>query len=383
MGRGMRGRRGAAVLVAVLLALAAVPAASAAVRPPQARPDLVDLLGRLRHQYSAPGGALTFGDGVHDTTLSSGTGELLLNRPIRSTDLVRVGSDTKMFTAVVALQLVGAGRLELDVPIERYLPGVLRYPADKVPGEPQAYDGRAVTLRQLLQHTAGVPEYADYPYLLSPVHQVRPPTARELVDHALPNGPGFRPGHGWRYSNTDYALVGMVVEARSGRPLGTEIRERIVEPLGLTRTFFAERGQKALPGPHVHGYLTELVPADVTQFEPGVWGAAGALVSTADDMNAFTDALLAGRVLAPAQLAEMQRTVPYGTGGYGLGIVSLPLSCGVAWGHGGFVAGYQTLGLALPNGRHAFMTMNSTVALNLLPAPSPASAFDLFERALC
>jgi len=100
-------------------------------------------------------------------------------------------------------------------------------------------------------------------------------------------------------------------------------------------------------------------------------------------MNTFISALLAGEVVPPAQLAEMQHTVPYLTGGYGLGLVSVPLSCGMAWGHGGFLAGYQTLGLGMPDGRHAFFTLNTSIAVHLIPPSNPASAYELFELALC
>jgi D-alanyl-D-alanine carboxypeptidase len=375
--------------MAALVALAAfavlAPTAVATTSASAGRAsEMLELLGRLREQYSAPGAGITFGDGHDDTTLSSGTRDVLARHPIESSDELRVGSDTKMFVASVVLQLVAEGRLDLDATIDRYLPGVVRYPADKVPGDPAAYDGRAVTVRQLLQHTAGVGDYgADYAYLLNPMHQLAPPTPQDLVAYGLSKGPTHRPGASWSYSNTHYVLLGMAVQATTGRPIGSEIAERIVEPLGLANTFFAERGQRSLPGEHVKGYISSAAPIEVTGFEPAVWGAAGALVSSPDDMNAFTSALLAGAVVPPAQLAEMQDTVPYLDGGYGLGLVSVPLSCGLAWGHGGFLAGYQTLGLALPNGRHAFLTFNSTFAVHLLPPSNPASAYTLFELALC
>jgi D-alanyl-D-alanine carboxypeptidase len=253
-----------------------------------------------------------------------------------------------------------------------------------VPGDPAAFDGRTVTLRQLLQHTAGVPDYgADLHYVLNPVHQVVAPTPRDHLAYAARKGPTHRPGATFRYSNTGYALVGMAVEATTGRPIGTEIAERLARPLGLANTSFAEAGQRTPPGEHVRGYLTSSVPLDVTGFEPAVWGAAGALVSSPDDVNRFLSALLAGDVLPPDQLAEMQHTVPYGPGGYGLGLVRVPLSCGDAWGHSGFLAGYQTFALARADGRHAFLTLNTTYAVHLLPPPHPRSAYELFELALC
>jgi D-alanyl-D-alanine carboxypeptidase len=383
-------RRALAVAAGVaVVAGVAVPTATAATtadRPTDAKRARMEALlnGLRRDTYTAPGAAITFGDGHHDVTLSSGSRDALVHHPIESDDAVRVGSDTKMFVASVVLQLVGEGRVVLDAPIDRYLPGVLRYPADKVPGNPAAYDGRTVTVRQLLQHTAGLPDYGtDYAFLLNPVFQVAPPTPQDVVAYGLAKGPVARPGARWQYSNTGYAILGMLIQRITGHRLSTEIADRIARPLGLKGTFYAEAGQKGLPADHVHGYLNELVLVDFSSFEPAIWGAAGALVSTADDMDTFLSALLAGKVLRPAQLREMQRTVPYLDGGYGLGIVSTPLPCGMAWGHAGFLAGYYTFGLALPNGRHAFMTFNSTIPMPLSAPANPRAAFDLMELALC
>jgi D-alanyl-D-alanine carboxypeptidase len=374
-----------AAVAALALAVVAVPAATAAPGPAQGvQPEMMDLLRTLRSDYTALGAGFTYGDGRGNTTLSVGSRNLLVPHAIESDDAVRVGSDTKMFVASAVLQLVGEGRVALDVPIDTYLPGVLRYPADKVPGDPAAYDGRTATVRQLLQHTAGVPDYgADYQYLLNPLFQAVPPTPQDHIAYATAKGPVFRPGTSWAYSNTGYTIIGLLVERITGRSLATEIAERIAEPLGLAGTFYAQAGQKALPEGAVHGYLTQLVPLDLSGFEPAVFGAAGALVSTPDDMDTFMSALLAGQVLAPAQLAEMQRTVPYLDGGYGLGIVSTPLSCGTAWGHAGMVAGYRTFGLAMANGRHGFLTFNSTFSVSLTPPANPRAAYDLLELALC
>lgn len=388
---GSRSRVVRAGVGAVVLALAAatVPAASAGpVEGAGEHAALQELLDRVRATETAPGVGITFGDGADDgepdVTLSSGTRRAGTRQPIESDDMVRVGSDTKMFVATVVLQLVGEGRIELDAPVDQYLPGVLRYPADKVPGDPAEVDGRTVTIRQLLQHTGGLPDYgADLGYVLNPIHQVFPPTPQQLIAHSLASGPAFRPGTAWGYSNTGYLLLGLVVETTTGRSLRTEIQKRIAEPLGLEHTFFAERKQRTLPDEHVHGYLTRAVPVDWTRFEPAVWGAAGALVSSPDDMNTFLSAVLAGELLPPAQLAAMQDDVPYLTGGYGLGLVRTPLSCGDAWGHAGFLAGYRTASFARPDGRHAFVTINSSIALQIIPPAMPATAMELLEQTLC
>jgi D-alanyl-D-alanine carboxypeptidase len=368
------------------LVVVVVPGASAApTGPGEVTTRMERLLNTLRREGSGLGTGITFGDGHHDTTLSSGSRQFLVDEPIESDDLVRVGSDTKLFVASVVLQLVGEGRIELDAPLDRYLPGVLRYPADKVPGDPAVFDGRSVTIRQLLQHTAGVGDYGDdLGYVLNPWHQIVAPTPQDLLAYGVAKGPTQLPGTAFRYSNNHYTLLGMLVQSLTGRTLATEIEERIAGPLGLENTFFAESGQRALPGEHVHGYLTATVPVDMSYFEPAVWWAAGALVSTPDEMNTFMSALIAGQVVPPSQLAEMQKTIPMGDGNsYGLGIVRRQLSCGEAWGHAGFVAGYQTFGLAMADGTHAFYTLNSSIAVHLQPPASPASAYELVELALC
>lgn len=379
----MNGLLGAAIAAITALLGAAVP--SPAAPPDGERAAMQRLVESLRSEYSAPGAGFTFGDGDHEVTIGSGTADVLADDPIEADDLVRVGSDTKMFVAAVVLQLVAEGVLDLDVPIDTYVPGALRYPVDALPRNAEAFDGRTVTVRHLLQHTSGVPDYAaNILYVLHPLHQLLPPTPEDLVAHGVRNGPNFRPGTAYWYSNTNYALVGMIVEAVTGRSVGAEIHERIVEPLGLHATFLPGRGQRSLPGEHVHGYLTALVPVDMSYLEPSVWGTAGGLVSSPADMNTFLSALLAGEVVPPAQLEEMLTVRSTGPGqGYGLGIVRVELSCGEAWGHGGFLAGYRTLGLATADGRHGFLTFNTSLSLNLLPAPVAGTAYDLFELALC
>lgn len=382
--RRSRAVRAVAGFLAVVAVLWAAPTARAGVTQSLGeRAAAQRILAALRIEGGAPGNGVTWGDGDTEFTLASGTRNILTGKPIGPTDAVRVGSNTKMFVASVALQLVEEGRLALDVPIDRYLPGVLRYPAGTVSGDPAAFDGRTVTLRQLLQHTGGVPDYADIVYALLPTHLVVVPTPADHLAHALPNGPAFRPGHGWAYSNTGYALIGLIIERVTGRSLTVEIAERITEPLGLTGTFFPRPGQRLLPGAHVRGYFSSLAPVDLTNLEPAVYGAAGALVSSARDMNTFLSALLAGRVVPAGQLAAMQDDVPYLSGGYGLGLVRVPLSCGQAWGHSGFVPGYQTLNLALADGRHLFFTQNTSFGINLTNPEAPASAMDLAELLLC
>lgn len=161
---------------------------------------------------------------------------------------VRIGSNTKTFVAVVVMQMVQEGKVGLDEPIETYLPGLIK-------GE--GIDGSKITVRQLLQHTSGLPEYTDT-YLSSRAaesenmqHYVPP---RDLLDTALGKPAAFEPGTQWKYTNTNYIVLGMLIERVSQRPVGEQIDERIVKKLGLSHTYLPGNGEKKLHGPHSQGY---------------------------------------------------------------------------------------------------------------------------------
>jgi D-alanyl-D-alanine carboxypeptidase len=141
---------------------------------------------------------------------------------------VRIGSNTKTFTAVVVLQLVGEGRVRLDEPVETYLPRLVR--GDGI-------DGRQITVRQLLQHTSGLPDYTAA-YLADDIFGVqhRYVAPRDLLDLAMGGKAEFAPGQGWSYSNTNYLLAGLLIERVTGRPVVEEITRRVIGPLKLRDT---------------------------------------------------------------------------------------------------------------------------------------------------
>jgi D-alanyl-D-alanine carboxypeptidase len=267
-----------------------------------------------------------------------------------TTERIRIGSSTKTFTATVVLQLVGEHRIALDAPIARYLPGVV---------DRGGYDGRKITVRQLLQHTSGLPDHVDA-LNWDDIESLRYRhfTDRELVDLALGLPP---PAAAWSYSTTNYILAGMIVEKVTGHRIEDEVTRRIIGPLGLRDTYWPGDSPR-IRGPHPRGYLDG---RDVTDFNMSFGGAGGALVSTLDDEDRFFRALLSGRLLPPAQLAEMVRTVPadpdrvWPGARYGLGLISTPLPCGgVFWGHGGTTPGFHTFGGVTPDGRGAQLVVN-------------------------
>ncbi|GAA3014802.1 serine hydrolase domain-containing protein [Streptomyces lactacystinicus] len=261
----------------------------------------------------------------------------------------RIGSVTKTFVATVVLQLSAERRLGLDDPVDARLPGA-------VP------NGAAITVRQLLDHTSGLYNYTEAPgmdpqdedqyrsWLAGPRwHTYRP---ADLLALANGRAPYFPPGQGWHYSNTNYLLAGLLIEKVTGRPWQREVEQRILRPLGLHDTTMPGLSP-LLPGPHAHGYVKlSTGPVDVTELNPSVMGAAGQGISSAADLNRFIAALLDGRLLRPAELAEMTRTADAGPGrGYGLGLARFDTPCGVFWGHSGDLPGYSTMAAGTADGR--------------------------------
>ncbi|WP_020668141.1 serine hydrolase domain-containing protein [Amycolatopsis nigrescens] len=330
----------------------------------------------------APGGEVVAGDHHRTWQVTSGTTEVGAQRTFQRADHVQIGSYTKTFVSTVVLQLVAEGRVRLDAPIERYLPGLV---------DGNGYDGNTITVRQILQHTSGIADYlTPLPHhggLYNPLLHQRTWMPAELVREALTERPHFPPGTRWEYSNTNYTIAGMLVEKVTGRGVGDEITNRIIRPLGLAHTSYPAAGHKAMPAPHVNGYIGVRalgVWIDVTEAlnEPSYMGAAGSMVSTPDDMTAFAQALADGRLLPPAEMAEMTRfmpiTVDQKADGYGLGLYQLRLSCGgEAIGHYGGTAGFGEVTMATADGRHATVVVNSP-----LPALN-ADMTTVVDAALC
>lgn len=315
--------------------------------------------------------------------LTAGSGDLRSGAPVPADARVRIASNTKMFTATVVLQLVAEGAVALDAPVERYLPGLLRGGGN---------DGRRITVRQLLQHTSGLPDYdalvAEQGGSLQAVaHAYVEP--QDLVDAALGERRLFKPGSRWEYSNTNYVVLGLLVQRVTGRPIGEQITRRVIDRAGLQDTYWPRQGEQRLRGPHPRGYWSDAPGApyeDITRMDPSLGWAAGQLVSTTADLGRFMQALLAGELLAPRELEQMMTTVrapgfDVGRGWrYGLGVASRNLPCGgVAWGHGGDIQGFETRNLATTDGRWAVVAVTALpTSLDMVAAVSEA-----VDAALC
>jgi D-alanyl-D-alanine carboxypeptidase len=337
-------RASVAVIAAVLVAVAATTA-------PAATPTRQAKLRQLAQSLVRGGapGAIVFVRAPSTTRSAvSGFSSLEPRVPMRASDRFRVASITKTFVATIVLQLEAEGKLDIDDPVERWLPG-------RVP------NGPSITLRELLNHTSGIFNYTDDQAFIGGLI-ANPSRARspgELLSVAFSHAALFAPGTNWSYSNTNFILLGLVIEAVTGTPIEQELQQRIFGPLALGATSFPSG--LSVDGPFVHGYLGD--PAggssllDITPLLSPTWAwAAGAIVSTAANVTTFYAALLRGRLLPAAQLAEMKAPSPV-VGTYGLGLTLTSTRCGRAVGHEGDFFGYRSIALATPNGRREAVVM--------------------------
>ncbi|MEU1127810.1 serine hydrolase domain-containing protein [Streptomyces sp. NPDC005899] len=324
------------------------------------------------HHAGMPGLFAEVRDGEQVWRGAAGVADVATDRPATADMRHRVGSITKTFTAAAVLQQVESGRIALDTPIGRYLPKL-------VPGE----RGDAITVRMLINHTSGLAEYLPYAY---PSLKAFPALAdtgpQSLDDHRLTRfdpaeliemgvsaaavgAPGGTPGV---YSNTNYLLLGQLLEKVTGTAAERYITRNIIERAGLRDT--------ELPtGPYVNGPHSQLYeawfgmidpPRDYSVYDMSWVGPSASLVSTVADLNRFYGMLLAGKIVSPSLLAQMQRTVSIvsqerKTIDYGLGLHPMEgPGQGTFWGHGGTVWGGGALSMTRADGKRQM-----AVAVNL------------------
>lgn len=322
-------------------------------------------------------------------TAAAGVADVATGRNMRPNLNMRVGSVTKSFVAAVTLQLVDEGKLSLDDTVEHWKPGLLPY-------------GNQVTLRMALQHTSGIPDYLEsgsnpqiVPFINDPAFRERTWAPRQIVALVSSQPPDFTPGTQAEYSDTNYIVVGMVVEAATHHTIGHEIHNRIIAPLHLTHTSFPVT-QSTLPMPFSHGYSLLLDPlshaplpgtrTDETTYNPSLFWATGALASNPADINTFYHALLGGHLLSASLTAQMKQTVPvtdpnFPPGiGFGLGIWSWQLPCIQVWGHEGEIPGFNTYSFSTEDGSRTV-----TMEANQLKATEPMflTAFTTYQSLWC
>jgi D-alanyl-D-alanine carboxypeptidase len=369
-------RRKLGIAGAALIGLPALLALAAPAAPARPGTSLLRETQALLRK-GVPGAVVVVARPGATTRIAVGTDLAGARRPMLAGDRFRIGSITKTFIATVVLQLAEEHRLSLDDTVERWLPGL-------VP------NGRRITVRQLLQHTSGLFDYAAdpatfRPFATDPGHAWRP---RELVAIANRHAPNFSPGKGWGYSNTNYVLLGLIVETVTRTPVGHQLEQRIFRPLHLWATsfdgdgHFSDRSNGHRIARFAHGYSTIAGKTfDASDLNPS-WGyAAGAITSTADDLVTFYRALMRGRLVGRQSLKAMETTLAIGPkGGYGLGLLRLRTSCGTFWGHDGGTFGYTSNAFVSGDGERAAIVFVNSGQLT----PTQRDAFNrLAERAAC
>ena len=258
----------------------------------------------------------------------------------------RVGSVSKWFIATMILQLVDEGAVDLDQPLGTYLPDI------KV--------GAGVTVRQLLSHMSGIPNYTSNPAFFVDVtndftHTYEPEEILSFVDGSVANEPGA-----FEYSNTNYILLGMLLTYLDGTSLNESLQRRIAGPLGLTNTVFVGHGVDApdnLVSFWSEGLNAGLGNVEYESIASGAW-AAGALVSTVDDLAGFLTSLFDGDLVSEQALAEMIDT---GTSGYGLGLFAARLGDNEpGYAHNGAIPGFSsTMGISPQSGDMIIVLTNN------------------------
>ncbi|MFD3699079.1 serine hydrolase domain-containing protein [Streptomyces sp. NPDC058646] len=282
--------------------------------------------------------------GRGDYVKTFGVADKQSGTPMKTDLYTRIGSVTKTFTVTAVLQLVDAGRIELDDPISMYV--------DDVPG------GAGITVRQLAAMRSGLYNYTEDEKFLDAMRTdpQREFTPRQLLDYAFAHPANFEPGTKWEYSNTNTILLGLLLEEVSGQPLGGHLREHVFDPLKLDDTSLPAGA--AFPEPHAQGYTTFTPNGSLTEatgWNPSWAWAAGSAISTLEDLHAWVPALVDGRLLTPATQAQRMRTQSVGVPGvsYGLGIAEVH-----GWlGHNGELPGYETIAAHLPQQRATLVVL--------------------------
>lgn len=366
----------------------------AAAPAPTPTPDVSSRLGEFVKDAVEAGAVgvlvrVDTGDTVIELASQSAWAEA--DRPLDADDAFRMASNTKTVVATIVLQLVDEGVVELDAPIDTYLPGA-------VP------DGQSITVRMLLNHTSGLADYLDTDTgigLLSG-SATQTPSPDDLLVLATSQKPLADPGQTFNYSNTNYIVLGLMLEKVTGSPVSALVEERITDPLDMRSTYLASNAAD-VNGDLAYGFepdaeaLAPMLPpelpagfgfvgrevhdhVDTSTIDPGWAWAAGGLVSTAEDWSRFALALQSGELLPSDLLEQMRTTVDYDR--YGLGLEKRGTSCGVVWGHSGILPGYASKTYTDGDGTRT-LSILVTTTFGLDPPEAAVAYDDLVHAAVC
>jgi D-alanyl-D-alanine carboxypeptidase len=334
------------------------------------------LKGLVAMEGGPPGAIAIVQRGDHREVHSFGVRNIKSGLPLRADDHMRLASASKAFSGAVALSLVSKGELSLSDTIGELLPDL-----------PRSWHN--ITLRQLLNHTSGLPNFTEDPGYLAALgaSPKNAPPPRALLSYVEDEPLDFEPGSEYSYSNTDNIAVGLMVEAATGKPYEQQLGEQVYAPLGLKKTSLP-RGAN-LREPFIHGYdndPSQQPPDDISEALASGWvWASGGMVSTPSEVNDFVRGYVGGKLFDKKTRARQRQVVeggssePPGPGknSAGLGIFRYETRCGTVWGHTGNYPGYTQFLAASPNGKRSV-----TVSVNeqLSPVQGAPGVFDALRR---
>ena len=353
---------------------------------PISRPALQRVIDATAREMLIPGAVVLLRTPQGNFTIAHGTAQLGTSIAPSAGTYFRIASNTKTMTAAIVLQLAQEGKLKLDDPVSKYVAHVP--------------DGDGITIAELLEMRSGLYNYTDSPTIAQIIDR-NPATVwtpEELLTIAFAHPANFAPGTSYEYCNTNYALLGLIIERLDGKPLAQAMHDRLFGPLGLRHTMLPPSGVTTLPKPFARGYLYgsssvalygeppyspefkasaqagTVLPTDYTGVNPSFAAAAGGVISNADDLATWITALVTGRVLDAAyQRLWLDSLRPEDPGKrnsqrYGYGIAELRWGSNVIYYHGGETAGYNSfMGYDPANHVTLVVWTNLTVSLDQVP----------------
>ena len=342
--------RAALLLSLAVVALAPVGRASQARQPEPAAAHLKERLqakfDELHKAGNFPGGTagIVLADGT-SVSIAVGVSDRTTKTPMKPTDRLLLGSVGKTYVSAVALQMIHAQQFSLEDTLDRFF--------GKDTWFPRIANGSKITVRHLMTHTSGLVRYEFNPQFTKDL-SANPDkvwSGEDRLAYLFDAKPPFAPGEGWEYSDTNYIVLGMIIERVGKKTFYEQLKTRVLEPLKLNDTVPAD--SRTVPG-LVQGYAgekndfggtDEMIKDGKFAVNPQFEWTGGGLAVTALDLAKWGKLLYEGKAFAPEMLPKLLEGVPARLGPeakYGLGVIIRPSPLGVTYGHSGFMPGYQT-----------------------------------------
>ena len=314
---------------------------------PQLRSNVDDIAHKVLATTGVPSASVAIvKDGKIAYLQAYGEARLDPRLPAQPAMRYSIGSISKQFTAAAILMLAEEGKLSLDDPVSKYVPGLTR--------------GNEVTIRELLSHTSGYQDFWPQDYV--PPLMLKPVSAEAIMDQWARKPLDFDPGTKWQYSNTNYVIAGAIVEKVSGMPLWTLLGNRVFTPLGMKSV--TDTNEKALPAGDPGAYFRYAIgPLHPAPKEgPGWMFAAGELAMTAEDLAKWDISLMQQTILKPSSYKEMETVVLLKNGAatrYGLGVGVSTVNGHRVLEHGGEVSGFTAENIVMPDDKIAVVVLTN------------------------